>query len=155
MSPAAVKKLIEARNNSFLKAVNEYDYRRPARDPFDYNFVRLLAATPDREDPVQLLILAGHNYVPVDHSLPGQEDPSVTTSIPKTSERPHINDVISDLTSSLWYVDQIAHRRTVAAKEAQLGTFCLAPNILTDAISYSQPRPSPLDENFSSYIQSK
>ena len=87
------------------------------------HFVRLLTATPDKEDPVQLLILAGHNYVPVDHSLPGQEEPLAPAPIPKTNERPLIDDVISELTSSLWYVDQIAHRRTVAAKEAQLGTF--------------------------------
>ena len=99
------------------------------------HFVRLLAATPNKEDPVQLLILAGRNYIPVDHSLPGQEEPSAPASITKPNERPPINDIIFELTSSLWYADQIVHRRTVAAKEAQTGTFCFGPNVLTDVIS--------------------
>lgn len=80
-------------------------------------YTRLLSATSEGEDPVQLLIEAGHSYVPVNHATPNDED---LPSIPIPDQRPPINNVISDLTSSLWYVDQIAHRRTVDAKEAQI-----------------------------------
>lgn len=65
---------------------------------------------------MNLLIEAGHNYVPADHAMPNQDAPSV----PSPDQRPSISNIISSLTESLWYVDQIAHRRTVEAKEAQL-----------------------------------
>jgi hypothetical protein len=40
--------------------------------------------------------------------------------ISKPNERPMV-DIVSELTSSLWYVDQLAHRRTIDAKEVQIG----------------------------------
>lgn len=37
------------------------------------------------------------------------------------SERPSIDQVISEIETSNWYVDQIVVRRTIEAKEAQTG----------------------------------
>jgi len=66
---------------------------------------------------VRLLINAGLNYVPMDHTLPMSQNecPSL-----KPNERPML-DIVSELTTSLWYVDQLAHRRTIDAKEVQTG----------------------------------
>jgi DEAD/DEAH box helicase domain-containing protein len=118
MSPAAVKKLIETRSNRFISAVNEWVYSCRVWSAVLNYFccTRLISATPEGEDPVRLLIEAGHNYVPVDHPIPKEDIPTN----PNLNQRPSISNVISDLTNSLWYVDQIAHRRTVDAKEAQI-----------------------------------
>lgn len=67
---------------------------------------------------MRLLVNAGLNYVPVDHTLCASQD---ERPVPGQTERPSMVDVISELTDSLWYVDQMAHRRTVDAKEAQTG----------------------------------
>ncbi|KAF8964071.1 DEAD/H helicase [Flammula alnicola] len=100
LSPAAVKKLIEARNQRFQQAVNE-----------------LLSATPVGDDPVHLLVTAGQTYVPVNHTIfDSDEEPKM---IPNSNERPPVDQVISDIMASIWYKDQIVHRRIVEAKEAQ------------------------------------
>ncbi len=67
---------------------------------------------------MRLLINAGLNYVPMDHTLPTSQD---ERPILKPNERPSMVDIVSELTSSLWYVDQLAHQRTIDAKEVQIG----------------------------------
>ena len=42
-------------------------------------------------------------------------------TIPQPSERPSIDQIISEIETSNWYVDQIVDRRTIEAKEAQIG----------------------------------
>ncbi|KAF9532377.1 DEAD H helicase [Crepidotus variabilis] len=103
MSPAAVKKLIESRNAQFVTATNE-----------------LISAATESEDAVQLVIMAGRNYVPVDHTLPLELDE--THRIPNSNERASIEDILAGVMQEFWYVDQIAHRRTVAAKDPQIGS---------------------------------
>ncbi|KAF8906023.1 DEAD/H helicase [Gymnopilus junonius] len=98
-SHASLKKLIEARNERFMTAVNE-----------------LLAATPAGDDPVNLLVTAGRTYVPVNHSSP---DAPKEISIPE--ERATVGQIITDIKGSIWYKDQIVYRCLVSAKLAQAG----------------------------------
>ena len=42
-------------------------------------------------------------------------------TIPHPSERPSIDQIISEIETSDWYIDQIVDRRTIEAKEAQTG----------------------------------
>ena len=42
-------------------------------------------------------------------------------TIPQPSERPSIDQIISEIETSNWYIDQIVDRRTIEAKEAQTG----------------------------------
>ncbi|KAF9567647.1 DEAD/H helicase [Agrocybe pediades] len=104
LSPAATKKLIEARNERFLRAVNE-----------------LLCATPAGEHPVNLLVTAGRSFVPIDHSIPAEDVNDIKDAMhPKTSgPRPPMNQIIHEISQSVWYQDQIVHRRFIDAKAAQ------------------------------------
>ncbi|KAF4615135.1 hypothetical protein D9613_002873 [Agrocybe pediades] len=104
LSPAATKKLIEARNERFLRAVNE-----------------LLCATPAGEDPVNLLVTAGRSFVPINHSIPAEDVNDIKDAMhPKTSgPRPPMNQIIHEISQSVWYQDQIVHRRFIDAKAAQ------------------------------------
>jgi DEAD/DEAH box helicase domain-containing protein len=81
--------------------------------------IRLLVATPPSEDAVQILMTAGRRYFPVDHAVPPAD--KVIKSIPLPNERPSIEQVIFDMTNSLWYLDQIVHRQKVDARVAQTG----------------------------------
>ncbi|PPQ78161.1 hypothetical protein CVT25_015494 [Psilocybe cyanescens] len=101
LSPVAVKKLIEARNGRFEKAIHE-----------------LIVASSADDDPVSLLITAGRNYVPVDHSI--TLDSKKSMEIP--TKRPTIDQIIADIMASVWYKDQIVYRRLVEAKEMQIGS---------------------------------
>ncbi|KAF8810709.1 DEAD/H helicase [Phlegmacium glaucopus] len=103
LSPAAVKKLVESRNARFEQAVNE-----------------LLIATPPEEDPVTLLVAAATNFVPANQEIPCLYKDLQT--LPQPSERPTIDQVISEIERSNWYIDQIVDRRTIEAKEAQTGS---------------------------------
>jgi hypothetical protein len=62
------------------------------------------------------LVAAATNFVPINRELP--ED---LKTIPQPSERPAIDQVISEIETSNWYIDQIADRHTEEAKEAQTG----------------------------------
>lgn len=60
---------------------------------------------------------AAKNFVPVNQEIPRLYEDLKT--IP--SERPSIDQIISEIETSNWYIDQIVDRRTVEAKEAQTG----------------------------------
>jgi hypothetical protein len=66
-----------------------------------------------------LLVAAAKNFVPVNHEMPCLYEDLKT--IPQPSERPSIDQIISEIESSNWYVNQIVDRRTIEAKEAQTG----------------------------------
>ncbi|KIM49038.1 hypothetical protein M413DRAFT_438203 [Hebeloma cylindrosporum] len=120
ISPAGMKKLIESRNARFEQAIDE-----------------LLIATPPSDDPVQMLMTAGRGYLPVDRALPAPD--KVMQPIPLPDERPSMEQVILDMTNSLWYRDQIVHRQKVQARAAQ--TDSLNPPIsraISDAILHSK-----------------
>ncbi|KDR81414.1 hypothetical protein GALMADRAFT_89308 [Galerina marginata CBS 339.88] len=102
LSPAAIKKLVETRNQRFAQAI-----------------IELVDATPPGEDPVNLLINAGHAYVPVNLSAPLTDEAKVPTAL---GERPSIDQIISNLMETIWYKDQIVHRRLVDAKTAVTGS---------------------------------
>lgn len=120
MSSTAVKKLIEARNKAFESATNEWVVFVPNNFAFSHIVSSLLAATSTDDDPVQLIMAAGRAYVPIDQmpESPGQ--------ISSTTERPSIDKAITDIMASVWYKDQIVHRRQVDAKDAQCGKYTKA-----------------------------
>ena len=73
-----------------------------------------------------LLVTAAKNFVPVNIEIPCPYEDLKT--IPQPSERPSIDQIISEIEKSNWYIDQIVDRRTVEAREAQTG---IVPNIST------------------------
>ena len=66
-----------------------------------------------------LLVAAATNFVPVNQEMPRPYDGLKTA--PQPSERPSIDKVISEIETSHWYIDQIVDRRTIEAKEAEIG----------------------------------
>jgi DEAD/DEAH box helicase domain-containing protein len=65
------------------------------------------------------LVAAATNFVPVNQEIPCLHEDLKT--IPQPSERPSIDQVVSEIETSDWYTDQIVDRRTMGAKEAQTG----------------------------------
>ncbi|EPQ58049.1 P-loop containing nucleoside triphosphate hydrolase protein [Gloeophyllum trabeum ATCC 11539] len=111
LTPAAVKKLIEKRNERFAQSVDE-----------------LLLATPEDEDPVLLLQAAAHDHIPVNPSS-GKKAPEAFGDtkgkgkqvVPDWKDRPSINEIIDEILNEGWYKDQIVDRRTFEAREGQIG----------------------------------
>ncbi|KAJ3993850.1 DEAD/H helicase [Lentinula boryana] len=110
-TPAATKKLVEKRNDRFIKAVNE-----------------LLAATSSSDDPVSLLKAAAHDYIPVDPEHI-KNNPSVDETahmpVPSSEDRAPVHVILAELQEQRWYKDQIVERRTVEPRDGQTG--CLDP----------------------------
>lgn len=79
-----------------------------------------------------LLVSAAKNFVPVNQEIPCLYEESNT--IPQPSERPSIDQIISEIEISNWYIDQIVDRRTVEAKKAQTG---IVPNHINDQPWYT------------------
>lgn len=82
-------------------------------------FKRLLIATPLGDDAITLLVAAATNFVPINREIPCPCEDLKT--IPQPSGRPSIDQVISEIETSNWYIDQIVDRHTIEAKEAQNG----------------------------------
>ncbi|KAJ3835906.1 DEAD/H helicase [Lentinula raphanica] len=114
---AATKKLIEKRNDRFIKAVNE-----------------LLAAVSSTDDPVSLLQAAAREHIPIDPAHL-KDNPSINETahmpIPTSEDRASIDDILIELQEQQWYKDQIVERRTVDAREGQTGNLDppLSPSI--------------------------
>ncbi|KAF9452846.1 DEAD/H helicase [Macrolepiota fuliginosa MF-IS2] len=114
LSPAAVKKLIETRNDVFRQAVND-----------------LIAAVEG--DPVQTLREAAQEHIPV--------DPCAMSTTPKVGKpisvildansRPSMDDLIQDLMNQDWYREQIVFRKTVDPRDPQTGEIdsLLSPSV--------------------------
>lgn len=70
-----------------------------------------------------MLQAAARDHIPVDpsSSLPGTKGKG-KAAVPEPNERPTIDTILQEIQGQDWYRDQIAHRRTVEAKEGQLGT---------------------------------
>ncbi|KAF7322689.1 hypothetical protein HMN09_00047700 [Mycena chlorophos] len=118
LSPAAMKRLIEKRNQRFQETVNE-----------------LLAATGDEEDPVALLQAAARDHIPV---KPGGSFPPFV-GIPTAENRPSVQAVLDEIAEQDWYMDQLVERKTVEAKAVQTGSldFVLSETI-TNALRDSR-----------------
>ncbi|KAJ7261398.1 DEAD/H helicase [Mycena haematopus] len=102
LTPAAMKKLIEKRNNRFSAAVNE-----------------LILATGAEDDPVTLLKAAARDHIPINPSKP-ESWPKCT--VPEPNNRPSIDAVLEEIMQKEWYSEQIVERRTIEAKIGQIGT---------------------------------
>ncbi|KAJ7702373.1 hypothetical protein B0H17DRAFT_923441 [Mycena rosella] len=102
LTPAAMKKLVEKRNQRFSEAVNE-----------------LILATEAPEDPVLLLKAAAREHIPINPSDPTSWP---AFAIPEPINRPSIDDVLTEIMQQSWYSDQIVERRTVDAKVGAIGS---------------------------------
>ncbi|KAJ7184209.1 P-loop containing nucleoside triphosphate hydrolase protein [Mycena filopes] len=102
LTPAAMKKLIEKRNDRFSQAVNE-----------------LILATGVEDDPAGLLKAAARSYIPIDPSKPATWP---KFAIPEPRDRASIDAVLTDVMQQEWYSEQIVERRTIDAKLSQIGT---------------------------------
>ncbi|PFH49106.1 hypothetical protein AMATHDRAFT_76387 [Amanita thiersii Skay4041] len=103
MSPSAVKKLVEKRNEIFQQAVNE-----------------LIQAASD-EDPVALLKHAGEDHIPVDPNASKRCGKQYDMSTPSPEERPSIASILDEITELTWYKDQIVDRRSQEASPGSTG----------------------------------
>ncbi|KAJ6606558.1 P-loop containing nucleoside triphosphate hydrolase protein [Mycena vulgaris] len=103
LTPAAMKKLVEKRNQRFSEAVNE-----------------LILATGPADDPVAVLKSAARDHIPINPSKPASWP---TFTIPEPMNRPSMDTVVAEIMEQSWYSDQIVERRTVDAKVGQIGTF--------------------------------
>ena len=70
-------------------------------------------------------------------------------TIPQPSERPSIDQIISEIKTSDWYVDQIVDRRTIDAKEAQTG---IVPKYQRPTLMHLILRPESLHPPMSQMI---
>ncbi|UZJ57282.1 hypothetical protein CBS101457_006602 [Exobasidium rhododendri] len=125
-SPVAMKKLIDKRNYKFEQAVLEL----------------LTACRVKEEDPVQLLIAAAEQHVPVNPELSGVavgETPKkrkvrLEFLMANPEHRPDIIEVIEEFKGQTWYKDQIVPggHRTIVARPARYDdlTFLLSQEIV-------------------------
>ncbi|KAJ7043253.1 P-loop containing nucleoside triphosphate hydrolase protein [Mycena alexandri] len=119
LTPAAMKKLIEKRNERFMQAVNE-----------------LILATGADDDPVVLLKAAARGHVPIDPSKPATWP---KFAIPEPKDRVSIDAVLADIVQQEWYSEQIVERRTIDAKAGQIGTLdSLLSNTIGHALQQSR-----------------
>lgn len=112
-SPSAMKKLIEKRNRKFGQAVVEL----------------LSACSKKGEDPVQLIIAAAEDHVPVNPDLgrkPTGETPKkrkirLEYFMANPDQRPNISEVIDEVKLQPWYKNQIVPggHRTIGARPAR------------------------------------
>ncbi|KAJ3860339.1 DEAD/H helicase, partial [Lentinula novae-zelandiae] len=107
-TPAATKKLVEKRNDRFIKAVDE-----------------LLAAASSADDPVLLLQAAAREHIPVNpehlkhHTF---VDETMHMPIPNSEDRASIHDIFVELQKQHWYQDQIVDHRIIEARECRTGS---------------------------------
>ena len=84
-------------------------------------FRRLLAATPEGEDPVALLQGAAREHIPV-NPKPKEHTKSVPSgeklTIPDPEKRPSIDEIIQEIQNQEWYKNQIVDRRTFDTRKA-------------------------------------
>ncbi|KAF5386879.1 hypothetical protein D9615_001687 [Tricholomella constricta] len=105
LQPAAVKKLVEKRNERFYQAVKEF-----------------LAATPSTDDPAALLRMAAQAHVPVnpsEASTSSQQNEIKYLKVPEPDSRSTIDAIIAELGEVSWCKDRIIDRRTFDAKEGR------------------------------------
>ncbi|KAI0030364.1 DEAD/H helicase [Vararia minispora EC-137] len=109
MSPKAVAKLIEKRNEMFVQAVEH-----------------LIKTTAGHDESIAVIQSAGSQCIPVspmNKSVEafGNSRGKEPAHIPTSEVRPSIEEVLVELREELWYRDQIQHTRLFEAKEALFG----------------------------------
>lgn len=125
-TPAATKKLVEKRNDRFIKAVDEYVDHAFREELKCAEINRLLAAAASADDPVLLLQAAAREHIPVNpehikhHTF---VDETMHMPIPNSEDRASIHDIFVELQKQHWYQDQIVDHRIIEAREGQTGSF--------------------------------
>ncbi|KZV84071.1 hypothetical protein EXIGLDRAFT_727691, partial [Exidia glandulosa HHB12029] len=112
LTPEAMRKLVEKRNERFVQAVDE-----------------LLGAVPEDEDPVALLMNAARDHVPVDPMAPQPDMGDNHQFILPSQTRRTVEEILDDLVEQDWYKNQIVARKIYEPKEATLGELTLSNTI--------------------------
>lgn len=87
--------------------------------------VRMLLVAKGTDDPVRLLQTAARDHIPVNPSAAKSEDwslPEPASSIPNSTERDSIDQIIEEIKLSDWYREQIVDRRISEAKSGRVGS---------------------------------
>jgi DEAD/DEAH box helicase domain-containing protein len=154
LSPVALKKLIERRNDRFAKAVDESGSLLLTRKCELMAFIfRLLAATPKDESPVEILKAASRDHLPLDPKSRRVEtfaldESSPVTSIPDSQNRPSVEQVLREITGRQsedyesedlnehigleWYKGQIAHRKTFQSLPGRSGELYIGSSLISE-----------------------
>ncbi|KAG7092162.1 hypothetical protein E1B28_008531 [Marasmius oreades] len=116
-TPAATKKLVERRNERFMKAVEE-----------------LISAASPSEDPVSLLKTAAREHIPVQPGALAQSsssmlEDSIHIAIPEPEHRPSVDEIVEEIKNQVWFKNQIIEQRTVEPKQGNLREIELSDNI--------------------------
>ncbi|KAI5835646.1 P-loop containing nucleoside triphosphate hydrolase protein [Schizophyllum commune Tattone D] len=117
MTPAAVKKLVEKRNERFVQAVND-----------------LLEATQPPEDPVQLLQAAGRDHIPVHPVVGSEQAPVRDLHIPDAASRPSIDELLTEIEKEEWYKNQMVANKVFEPRKSRTAAL---ENPLPDALAHA------------------
>ncbi|KAH8829608.1 hypothetical protein DL96DRAFT_1792453 [Flagelloscypha sp. PMI_526] len=101
LTPTATKKLVDKRNECFIKAVNE-----------------LLAASQSNDDPCLLLQAAARDHIPVNPNGNAKNTVGLK-AVPSSAERPSVSTLLDEVVSSSWYAEQLAYRTTLPSKDSR------------------------------------
>ncbi|KAL1683546.1 hypothetical protein EV122DRAFT_286287 [Schizophyllum commune] len=117
MTPAAVKKLVEKRNERFVQAVND-----------------LLKATQPPEDPVQLLQAAGRDHIPVHPGVGLEQAPVRDLHIPDAASRPSVDELLTEIEKEEWYKNQMVANKVFEPRKSRAAPLA---NPLPDALAHA------------------
>ena len=121
MTPAAVKKLVEKRNERFVQAVNEYEPLHVFSIQKLTSMYSLLEATQPPEDPVQLLQEAGRDHIPVHPGVSSEQAPVRDLHIPDAASRPSIDELLTEIEKEEWCKSQMVANKVFEPRKSRTG----------------------------------
>ncbi|KAL1758264.1 hypothetical protein FB107DRAFT_207459 [Schizophyllum commune] len=134
MTPAAVKKLVEKRNERFVQAVNEYEPLHVFSIQKLTSMYSLLEATQPPEDSVQLLQAAGRDHIPVHPGVSSEQAPVRDLHIPDAASRPSIDELLTEIEKEEWYKSQIVANKVFEPRKSRTAPLA---NPLSDALAHA------------------
>ncbi|KAL1746966.1 P-loop containing nucleoside triphosphate hydrolase protein [Schizophyllum fasciatum] len=122
MTPAAVKRLVEKRNQRFVQAVND-----------------LIEATEAPDDPVLLLQAAGRDHVPVHPGVDARQTPIHDLRIPDADDRPSIDEILTEIEKEEWYRNQMVANKVFEPRRSRTTQLSNPlPDVIKHALSTSR-----------------
>lgn len=111
---------------------------------------RLVQATSESDDPVTLLQQAGHEYVPVDPSVPQIHPKTNNAIVPSVTDRPSVESVLAVMRKQPWFKDQIVDRKAFDAKAGRTGMCVCYHTSGNRTVKYSYSRSTTFARDFGS-----
>ncbi|TRM57588.1 P-loop containing nucleoside triphosphate hydrolase protein [Schizophyllum amplum] len=122
MTPAAVKRLVEKRNERFAQAVDD-----------------LIKATNPPDDPVLLLQAAGRDHIPIHPGIKPEQAPVIDLRIPDADSRPSIDELLSEIEKEEWYKEQMVANKVFEPRPSRTATLARSlPQPIAHALSTSR-----------------